>query len=158
MNTPLISDESQFYINAFKDGEKAERVRTDRVIVKLKRYFLDNDHGCDDPDCCGGRSYYMSESEDGEYVKMNELLIELNSPQNNEVENLNCSRKVVNSSEGNCPKPFGIGVVKQLQTGSDISLCKNCYCMTKDIFDKSMSCVYCGKCQSFKFEKEQEKK
>lgn len=63
-----------------------------------------------------------------------------------------------NKSEKGFSKPDKI-LTQQAQTGSDISLCKNCNCMTKDIISPLIEdYVYCGKCQAFKFETKQEMK
>lgn len=52
------------------------------------------------------------------------------------------------------PKPLTADIFSRLkEIENPISLCKNCYSMTKDIRgvqDEDMNYFYCGKCQAFK--------
>ena len=49
--------------------KKEKKMRSPKWLMKNEYYLgsdgkiykFDDDGGCDDPDCCGGRSYYMTE-------------------------------------------------------------------------------------------------
>lgn len=53
-----------------------------KEINELKKYGLDDDNGCNDPDCCGGRNYWIGEMSDGEYIKIKDALSILNEDKN----------------------------------------------------------------------------
>ena len=46
-----------------------------KTLGEIDSYDFDNDSGCSDPDCCGGREYYMAIANDGEgeFIKTEDL-------------------------------------------------------------------------------------
>lgn len=76
----IYKDES-WCLNCFRKAVEATKMiyspdDVRRMLAKLKqldRYDIDNDGGCNNPDCCGGRAYFMSLDADGNYVHADDL-------------------------------------------------------------------------------------